>query len=103
MEPAIQGLPVIVGPHNFSFQETVADLKAADALIEVRDRHGLASALEGLVASPGRRAEMGRRAREVVLSGQGASAKNLALLLPLMDSSLGCSVSPEAAQCRHQT
>ena len=102
MEPAILGLPVIVGPHNFSFRETVAVLKAADALVEVHDRDGLRRALELLVASPERRAAMGRRAREVVLSGQGASAKNLALLLPLIDTPPGCSLSPEAAQCLHE-
>jgi len=102
MEPAILGLPVIVGPHNFSFRETVADLKAADALVEVRDREGLTRALELLVASPERRAAMGRRARAVVISGQGASAKNLALLLPLIDAPPGCSLSPEAAQCLHE-
>jgi 3-deoxy-D-manno-octulosonic-acid transferase len=103
MEPAILGLPVIVGPHNFSFRETIADLLAADAGIEVRDRHGLTRALAELVTSPDRRTAMGRRARDVVLSGQGASAKNLALLLPLIDRAPGCSASPEAAQCRHQT
>jgi 3-deoxy-D-manno-octulosonic-acid transferase len=102
MEPAILGLPVIVGPHNFSFRETVAELKAAEAAIEVRDRDGLEHALALLVASPERRAAMGRRAREVVLSGQGASAKNLALLLPLIDGPHGCSLSPEAAQCLYE-
>ncbi len=102
MEPAILGLPVIVGPHNFSFRETVADLKAADALVEVRDRDELTRALDTLIASPERRVAMGRRARAVVLSGQGASAKNLALLLPLIDPSPGCSLSPEAAQCLHE-
>jgi 3-deoxy-D-manno-octulosonic-acid transferase len=103
MEPAILGLPVIVGPHNVSFRETIADLKAADAAIEVRDQHGLTRALEELVAAPERRAAMGRSARAVVLAGQGASAKNLALLLPLIDRGPGCSASAEAAQCRHQT
>ena len=103
MEPAILGVPVIVGPHNFSFRETVADLVAADGGIVVRDRSGLARALDELIASPERRAEMGRHAREVVLTGQGASAKNLAMLLPLVDRPPGCSASPEAAQCGHQS
>jgi 3-deoxy-D-manno-octulosonic-acid transferase len=97
MEPAILGLPVIVGPHNFSFRETIADLQAADAVIEVRDRSGLKRALEELVSSPDRRAAMGRRARTVILSGQGASAKNLALLLPLIDAGLSCSASPKGS------
>ena len=94
MEPAILGLPVIVGPHNFSFRETVVDLKAADALLEVHDRDGLTRALESLVASAERRASMGQRARAVVLSGQGASAKNLALLLPLIDRAPVAALSP---------
>jgi 3-deoxy-D-manno-octulosonic-acid transferase len=83
-----------VGPHNFSFRETIADLTAADAVIEVRDRSGLERALEEFVRSPDRRAAMGQRARAVILSGQGASAKNLALLLPLIDRGLGLQGQP---------
>jgi 3-deoxy-D-manno-octulosonic-acid transferase len=97
MEPAILGLPVIVGPHNFSFRETIADLKAADAVIEVRDGNGLERALKELVESPDRRAAMGQRSRAVILSGQGASTKNLALLLPLIDGAPGCSASPKGS------
>lgn len=103
MEPAIFGLPVIFGPHNFSFRETVADLLAANAGIEVRDRGELAVALASLVNSAGRRAEMGARARQVVLGNQGASRRNLELLLPLIGEAASCRGNPEAAQCRHQT
>jgi 3-deoxy-D-manno-octulosonic-acid transferase len=102
MEPAILGLPVLFGPHNFSFRETVADLLAADAGIEVRDRAELVRALSGLVASPVRRAEMGGRAREVVIAGRGAAQRNLELLLPLIAESASCSANPQEAQCRHQ-
>lgn len=103
MEPAILGLPVIFGPHNFSFRETVADLLAADAGIEVADREGLTRALAELVVAAGRRAELGARARQVVLAGQGAAARNLGLLLPLVDAAKSCGRKREAAQCRHQT
>jgi 3-deoxy-D-manno-octulosonic-acid transferase len=103
MEPAIVGLPVIFGPHNVSFRETVQDLLAADAGIEVRDRNDLQRALEELVGSAERRTGMGRRAREVVLAGQGATVRNLALLLPLIDRAQSCSASPDAAQCRQQS
>lgn len=102
MEPAILGLPVLFGPHNFSFREMVADLKAADAGIEVADRAALSAALAGLLASDSRRAELGRRARQVVVESQGASARNLALLLPLIDSRASCGAQLEAPQCRHQ-
>lgn len=102
MEPAILGLPVIFGPHNFSFRETVADLLAADAGIEVADRAALTTALTGLVDADARRIEMGARARRVVIDGQGASARNLALLTPLIDRAPACSANIQEAQCRHR-
>jgi 3-deoxy-D-manno-octulosonic-acid transferase len=103
MEPAILGLPVLFGPHNFSFRETVADLLAADAGVEVADRDGLTTALAALLASAERRAELGARARAVVLEGQGAAARNLELLLPLVDDARSCGHNHEAPQCPHQT
>jgi 3-deoxy-D-manno-octulosonic-acid transferase len=102
MEPAIRGLPVLFGPHNFSFRETVADLLAADAGMLVRDRAELAAALSGLADSDETRHRMGSRARRVVLERQGASRRNLELLLPLLDAAPGCSPTPQQAKCRHQ-
>jgi len=103
MEPAILGMPVVFGPHNFSFRETVADLLAADAGIMVRDRNELAVALGELVDSEARRIEMGRRAQRVVIDGQGASERNLELLLPLLDGARACRPNRQEAQCRHQS
>ncbi|MDX1561500.1 MAG: 3-deoxy-D-manno-octulosonic acid transferase [Gammaproteobacteria bacterium] len=91
MEPAILGLPVLFGPYNFSFKETVADLLAKDAGLLVRDRAELVDALAGLITSREQRAALGQRARRVVIDGQGASQRNLALLLPLIDGGPGCS------------
>ncbi len=84
MEPAILGLPVLFGPFNYSFRETVADLLAADAGIMVRDRDELAAALTELVADPVRRRTIGARGRQVVIDGQGASERNLGLLLDFL-------------------
>ena len=102
MEPAILGLPVLFGPHNFSFRETVADLLDADAGVLVRDRAELVRAIAALVDSPGRRRDLGRRARRVVLERQGASARNLALILSLLESAAPCSANLETAQSPHQ-
>jgi 3-deoxy-D-manno-octulosonic-acid transferase len=87
MEPAILGLPVLFGPHNFSFRETVADLLAADAGLLVRNQEELSAALVELVDSELMRAEMGQRARRVVIDGQGASERNLELLQPMLEAS----------------
>lgn len=103
MEPAILGLPVLFGPHNFSFRETVADLLAADAGILVENRQDLTARLVRLVDSTQERRDIGRRARQVVLEGQGASGRILELLLPLLDRAQTCGANAELAQCRHQT
>ena len=100
MEPAVLGLPVIFGPHNFSFRETVADLLAADAGIEVRNREELAASLAGLIDSEERRVAMGRRAGAVIDAGRGATDRNFGLLLQALNSKAGCSPIPQQAQCR---
>ena len=94
MEPAILGLPVIFGPHNFSFRETVADLLAAEAGVMVRNRGELSSAIAELVDSATKRSEMGQRARRVVIDGQGASGRNLELIRPMLDEAVVAAAIP---------
>jgi 3-deoxy-D-manno-octulosonic-acid transferase len=84
MEPAIIGVPVLFGPHNFSFKETVDDLLAANAGRLVRDAADLAAAIRALVLDGEARAALGARARDVVLAGRGATARNYALLGELL-------------------
>lgn len=95
MEPAILGVPVLFGPYNFSFKETVDDLLARDAGILVRDADELRHALDSLLEDPERRRSVGERARRVVLDGQGATARNFALLNRLFVGT-GASLQPQA-------
>lgn len=80
MEPAILGVPVLFGPYNFSFKETVDDLIAADAGRLVRDAGELKAVVVALVKDRDARRDLGDRARRVVMAGQGATARNYALL-----------------------
>ena len=89
MEPAILGLPTVFGPYNFSFRETVAELLRVDAGFEVNDGTELEAVLISLVGNRQRRQEVGGRAREVVLRGQGATQRNYELLVPLLRSDGG--------------
>ena len=89
MEPAILGLPILFGPYHFSFRETVRELLGADAAIEVHDGAQLEVALTSLVVNRERRLELGARAREVVLRGQGATLRNYELLISLLCSGRG--------------
>ena len=83
MEPAILAVPVLFGPFNFSFKETVDDLLAANAGWMVRDARELGDALARLVVDAAERRELGARAQRVVRAGQGATARNYELLRAL--------------------
>ena len=84
MEPAIVGVPVLFGPYNFSFKETVDDLLAADAGRLVRDAAELRDAVVALAADGDARRALGRRAQRVIEAGRGATARNYALLVELL-------------------
>jgi 3-deoxy-D-manno-octulosonic-acid transferase len=80
MEPAALGVPVVFGPYNFSFKETVDDLLAADAGRLVRDAAELRTAVVALAGDAAARRSLGVRAQRVVESGRGATERNYALL-----------------------
>ena len=84
MEPAILGVPVLFGPYNVSFKDTVDDLLTAGAGEVVHDSGELAAAVTELVTHPTARSERGALAQRVVRAGQGATARNYALLVDLL-------------------
>jgi 3-deoxy-D-manno-octulosonic-acid transferase len=83
MEPAILAVPVLFGPYNFSFKETVEDLLAANAGVMIRDTNDLGAVLARLVGDAAVRHDLGVRGQRVVRAGQGASARNYELLSAL--------------------
>ncbi len=84
MEPAVLGVPVLFGPYNFSFKETVEDLLAADAGRLVHDASELTAAVVELVADGAARRALGSRAQRVTEAGRGATSRNYALLAELL-------------------
>ncbi len=86
-EPAAQSRAVVVGPHMEHFAEILADFQAADAVVQVSDAAGLGFAVERLFASPEIRANLGRRAREVVIRNSGALEWTLDLFSPACEPS----------------
>jgi 3-deoxy-D-manno-octulosonic-acid transferase len=84
MEPAILGVPVLFGPYNFSFKETVEDLIAADAGRLVRDASALRDALVTLACDPAARRALGQRGAEVVRGKRGATERNYALIAQVL-------------------
>jgi 3-deoxy-D-manno-octulosonic-acid transferase len=84
MEPAVLGVPVLFGPFNFSFKETVEDLLAADAGRLVHDADELRAAVVELVADRDARRALGSSAQRVTEAGRGATSRNYALLAKLL-------------------
>ena len=85
MEPAALGKPVIVGPHTANFRPDMEMLLERGAALVVRDRRGLAAAVERLLSDPARAARMGSAARRVILESQGATERTLERLAPLLE------------------
>lgn len=86
MEPAILGVAPLFGPYNFSFRETVNVLLAGNAGRLVNDQQELVGVLKEFLDNPGTAAEMGARARQVILDNRGATDLNFALLEPYISS-----------------
>lgn len=83
MEPAILGVPVVFGPYNASFKDTVEDLLAEGAAACVATTDELVAVLRQWLADADIRTAVGARGKRVIERGQGATERNLELLLKL--------------------
>lgn len=81
IEPAALGLPVVVGPNMQNFPDVMPKFLEAGALVQVPDAAALERALDELLGDPARRAELGRRAAEVVAQNRGALDRTVGLLV----------------------
>jgi 3-deoxy-D-manno-octulosonic-acid transferase len=84
LEPAALGRFVLTGPCRMNAPGMVAMLREAGGLEVVRDAAGLAAALQPMLREPARAREAGERARCTVLGNQGAVARALAMVKPLL-------------------
>ena len=77
IEPCLCGKPTVVGPNTENFRPVMNDLRAADAIAEVRDAAELSSRLAELLADDG---GLGARAAEAVSRRRGVVAKCVAAM-----------------------
>jgi 3-deoxy-D-manno-octulosonic-acid transferase len=80
LEPARAARPILVGPHTQNAADVVERLIAGGAAMRVSTPESLSWAIAGLLAEPERAIEMGRRARALVESGQGAVERHLKIV-----------------------
>jgi 3-deoxy-D-manno-octulosonic-acid transferase len=84
LEPAVLGMPVISGPHNFNAEDIAVLLRDAGGLQLVADEAELGAAVATLLCDPALREQRGAQARQVVAESGGALEKLFALLGPLL-------------------
>jgi 3-deoxy-D-manno-octulosonic-acid transferase len=80
LEPAALGVPTVVGPHMFNFEEIHARLTAVGATQTIREAASLGPAIVALLADPDARRKRGQAGRSSLAGERGALAKTLALV-----------------------
>lgn len=84
IEPCALGKPTVVGPFTGNFEEPMRAFRTADAIAEVHDADGMFETFDGWLKEPTGARSIGERARSVVVSGKGAVARHVEVILPLL-------------------
>ncbi len=84
IEPAYFGKPMLFGPYTFNFKDIASlFLKKRGALL-VKDEASLAEAIEMLYGNETLAKDMGKRAKDVVRSNQGAAARTYSTIKTIL-------------------
>jgi 3-deoxy-D-manno-octulosonic-acid transferase len=92
LEPAAAGAAVVTGAHTHNFHAIVDLLNEANALVQLPPVEGneavakLTEVLRELLADPQRREELSSRAKALIAANQGATAKTMQLITPLLSA-----------------
>ena len=84
LEPVALGVPALVGPHTFNFQEITDLLIGVGAVQRVADAESLAAAVVAQFDNPAQAQRRGEAGRERIASERGALARTMALLEPCL-------------------
>ena len=82
IEPGALGKAMVYGPNMQNFPAIVAAFAAGNGAVQVQDAAGLEKALEHLLSDEKGRAELGARAKEIVLKNLGAADRTVDMILP---------------------
>ncbi len=89
LEPALFGVPTLVGPHMQNFREIADIFHDAHAVGQLRDAADLSERLARWAADTSVESEMGRRARELLAAFRGATERNAAVVVRLLSKRHG--------------
>lgn len=96
LEPAAYGVATCFGPNTRNFRDIVAQLLKANGAQVVDDQKSLEAFVERAITDRNWAKEIGQRARELVVSQQGATERTVELLRPLIDETGDRSLAPAA-------
>ncbi len=82
IEPGAQGKAIVFGPNMQNFADITRSFLKKDAAVQVKKPEELERVLAELLENPARRAELGRRALEVVAENLGAVERTVEMILP---------------------
>jgi 3-deoxy-D-manno-octulosonic-acid transferase len=85
IEPGAQGKPIVFGPNMQNFADITRSFLKNGAAVQVKNAPALEKALAELLASPARRAELGKNALAVVAENLGAVQRTVAMILPELE------------------
>lgn len=86
LEPAALGVPALVGPHTFNFQEITDLLIGVGAVQRVSGAESLAAAVVATFEHPAQARQRGEAGRDRIASERGALARTMALLDPYLQA-----------------
>ncbi len=84
VEPAVHGVPIVIGPHVSAIAGEAAEFIAGGGALPAADLSGLTGLLRELGRDPALRAAAGARARELLAAGLGAAGRTFEALRPLL-------------------
>ena len=89
IEPAVYGLPILVGPYQHNFSEVMLEFEKHGGLKTVNDSIDLQNTLDNLLSSKEKRRKMGRAAIETIEKNKGSTHQLVELLKSrIFDSSI---------------
>ena len=92
LEPAAAGSAVVTGAHTHNFHAIVSLMEEAGAIVQLPPVEGptavdeLTATFAKLLADPDQRAELGRRAKQLVTENRGAAERTIKLIAPLFST-----------------
>jgi 3-deoxy-D-manno-octulosonic-acid transferase len=94
LEPALCGVPVILGPHMENFPEIAAEFDASGASVRISKPSELAAAVSSLLEDPDRAIGLGEKSKALAEAKRGVTARTIAEILRLRDEAIPQPPSP---------